>query len=424
MNKKKSLYSEILLITILPILLLGIAITILCVDRFSKTIYSQVQKELQDIALAVLNTYDIMYPGDYAIEEKNGNKEVYKGEVLITGNYEYLDNLKEDTDIDITIFYYNTRILTTVFNDGKRIVGTDANNLVEKEVLENKQANFYERLYIENEEFFAYYKPILNSDGECIGMIFTGKPIKDVKEEIYNNIIPIIVVAIVSICIMALLYLYYTKMIVRIIKKLQEFMEDISRGELYSELDSSILKRSDEIGLIGKSAVEMQKSLKVFVDQDVLTKINNRRCGEKLLNKTIAESVNKGTNFALAIGDIDWFKKVNDNYGHECGDFVLQKVAGILKKSVEGKGYVARWGGEEFLVVFNNSTLDTAYRILHSIADEIRNTKIFYENKEINITMTFGIVEGNSEVKEYDIIREADKKLYSGKNAGRDRIVR
>ncbi|MDE6233358.1 MAG: diguanylate cyclase, partial [Lachnospiraceae bacterium] len=80
--------------------------------------------------------------------------------------------------------------------------------------------------------------------------------------------------------------------------------------------------------------------------------------------------------------------------------------------------------GEEFLVVFNNSTLDTAYRILHSIADEIRNTKIIYENKEINITMTFGIVEGNSEVKEYDIIREADKKLYSGKNAGRDRIVR
>lgn len=424
MKKKKNLYAELLLITILPILLIGITITILCVCRFSNIIYKQIQKELADIAISVLNTYDMMYPGDYIVEEKNGHMELYKGGELLTGNYEYLDSLKKDTDIDITIFYYNTRVLTTVFNDGKRIVGTDVNDVVEKEVLENKQENFYKSVYIEQEKFFAYYKPIFSSDGECIGMIFTGKPIKEVKEEIYNNIQPVFLIAVISICILTLVYFYYTKTIVRIIKKLQEFMGDISKGELCSELDDSILKRSDEIGLIGKSAVEMQKALKVFVDQDVLTKINNRRSGEKLLNKTIAESKNKGTNFALAIGDIDWFKKVNDNFGHECGDYVLQSVAAILKKYIEGKGYVARWGGEEFLLVFYDSTLETAYILLKSIADEIRSTNIIYEDKQISITMTFGITEGNGNVKEYKIIKEADKKLYLGKNAGRDRIVK
>lgn len=424
MKSKKGLYSEILKITILPILLLGTVITILCVYRFTRTIYNQVEKELKDIALAVINTYDIMYPGDYVLTEKEGVIEVYKGDKLISGNHEYIDCLKEDTGIDITIFYYNTRILTTLHEDNKRMVGTSVSNIVEREVLEKQNARFYKSVDVGKEEFFAYYKPIYNKDKECIGMVFTGKPVKYVNGEIRSNLLPIIAIAILVLGLMSMLYFYYTKVIIRIIKKLQEFMGDISKGELYSELDDYILKRNDEIGLIGQSAVEMQKSLKVFVEQDVLTKINNRRCGERLLDKTISEVSKNGGDFVVAIGDIDWFKKVNDNYGHECGDVVLQKVANILKKSMLDKGYVARWGGEEFLIVFENSTLDKAYEILVSIADKIRSEKIFYDGREISVTMTFGMAKGIKDKAEYNIIKEADDKLYEGKNTGRDKIVK
>ncbi len=79
MKSKKSLYSEILQITILPILVLGIAITILCAFKFTGTVYNQVERELNDVSLAVLNTYDIIYPGNYTIEEKDGVIEVYIG---------------------------------------------------------------------------------------------------------------------------------------------------------------------------------------------------------------------------------------------------------------------------------------------------------------------------------------------------------
>lgn len=422
MKNKKSLYTELLQITILPILLLGTAITILCAYKFTRTVYNQVEKELRDIALAVLNTYDIVYPGNYTMAENNGVIEIYKGGKLISGNHEYIDSLKEDTGIDITIFYYNTRVLTTLYENNRRMVGTYANSIVENEVLNNQHANFYKSVYVGDEEFFAYYKPIYNADKKCIGMIFTGKPVKQVNEEIRNNTIPIIIITFFVMGIMSLLYFYYLRVIIRIIKRLQEFMGNISQGELYTELDEYILKRNDEIGLIGKSAVEMQKALKVFVDQDVLTQIKNRRCGERLLSKTVLEAAETGTHFTVAIGDIDWFKKVNDNYGHECGDLVLQKVAYILKKNMLGKGFVARWGGEEFLVVFNKLRLEEAYEILLDIADKVRNERIFYDGNEIGVTMTFGMSEGGSDLEEYMIIKEADKKLYQGKNAGRDRV--
>lgn len=155
MKNKKGLYSEILKITILPILLLGTVITILCVYRFTRTIYNQVEKELKDIALAVINTYDIMYPGDYVLTEKEGVIEVYKGDKLISGNHEYIDCLKEDTGIDITIFYYNTRILTTLHEDNKRMVGTSVSNIVEREVLEKQNARFYKSVDVGKEEFFC-----------------------------------------------------------------------------------------------------------------------------------------------------------------------------------------------------------------------------------------------------------------------------
>lgn len=424
MNRKKSLYTEILLLTIFPILLLGLAITILSVYKFSTSYKAQVQKQLKNIALVVLDTYDRMYPGDFAVVDKDGELEIYKGDKNISEEYLYLDSIKQNTGIDITIFYYNTRVLTTVFEDNKRIVGTTLNTHVKDEVLDKSQENFYTSVYVSKEQFFAYYKPIYDSNGKTIGMIFAGRPIDEFNREIYYNIIPPIIITFISISVVALLFLYFTKRIVKVITNIEEFMSDISNGELYSELHQSILDREDEIGIIGQSAVQMQKSLKVFVDQDALTKINNRRCGQKLLDKTFLDAKERNRPFALAIGDIDWFKRVNDNFGHECGDFVLQRIAYIIKNNIEGKGYVARWGGEEFLIVFEDLPFDQAYQLLNNIANKIRHNKIHYENHKLSITMTFGIVEGDPDIEVYDLLKEADKKLYFGKHEGRNRIIK
>lgn len=200
-------------------------------------------------------------------------------------------------------------------------------------------------------------------------------------------------------------------------------MGQIANGNLSTELSSDILKRNDEIGTMGRSAVEMQNSLKIFVEQDVLTKINNRRYGEQMLSKTLRESKKSGVKFSVAIGDIDHFKKVNDTYGHECGDMVLKKVAFVLRKNMQSNGIAARWGGEEFLLVFYDCDIEKAVKILKNISEEINNMNIFYNGKNVSITMTFGVTQGDSSKQEHIIIKEADDRLYMGKKAGRNRII-
>lgn len=423
MNKEKGLFTELLLITVIPLLILAVTVTVLYNERFTKTIYGQVEKELKDIAVSVLDTYDMVYPGDYTMVEDEKTIRVYKGKNEITGNSTFIDSLKEDTGIDITIYYYNTRILTTLYNDGKRLVGTYCSSVVENDVLKKEKSNFYKSVYLGEEEYFAYYQPVFNANNECVGIIFTGKPVAKIKKEKNMNLIPVVTVIIFFILINSILCLRYTNRILKYIKNLRNFMGQIANGNLSTELNTEILKRNDEIGIMGRSAVEMQNFLRVYVEQDVLTKINNRRYGEKMLSKILHESQKNGVKFTVAIGDIDYFKKVNDTYGHECGDMVLKKVAFVLRKNMQSNGFAARWGGEEFLLVFYDCDLEKSVEILKNISEEINNMNIFYDGKEFSITMTFGVTQGDSSKKEHIIIKEADDRLYIGKKTGRNRII-
>lgn len=423
MNKEKGLFTELLVITVIPLMILAITVTVLCNERFTKTIYGQVEKELKDIAVSVLDTYDMAYPGNYTMVEDEKTIRVYKGKNEITGDNTFIDSLKEDTGIDITIYYYNTRILTTLYNDGKRLVGTYCSSVVENDVLEKKKSNFYKSVYLGEEEYFAYYQPVFNADNECVGIVFTGKPVAKIKKEINMNLIPLVTVIIIFILIIVILCLRYTNRILKYITSLKNFMGQIANGNLSTELNTEILKRNDEIGTMGRSAVEMQNSLRVYVEQDVLTKINNRRYGEKRLSKILRELQTNGVKFTVAIGDIDYFKKVNDTYGHECGDMVLKKVAFVLRKNMQSNGFAARWGGEEFLLVFYDCDLKKAVEILKNISEEINNMNMFYDGNEVSITMTFGVTQGDSSKKEHIIIKEADDRLYVGKKTGRNRII-
>ena len=125
----------------------------------------------------------------------------------------------------------------------------------------------------------------------------------------------------------------------------------------------------------------------------------------------------------ITIGDIDFFKKVNDTYGHECGDEVLRTLAAVFKKEMEGHGVVARWGGEEFIFVFEGVNGDEAMVLLDHLQRAIRDTVINYEGLQLKVTMTFGLVEYNTKLRLDENINIADERLYIGKEKGRDRII-
>ncbi len=425
MMRQGSLNTTFLKMTILPLLGLGVMIMLFSSGTFKSSMQSEVESGLKNLAIAVLNTYDVAYPGDYSLKVKDENAIVImKGDSVISGNYDIIDSIKEKTGIDITVFYEDTRVLTTIMdNEGNRIVGTGAHPMIMNEVYKSQEEHFYDNAVVKGVKYFAYYAPLYNKDGVCVGMISAAKPAEKVNGMIQKSIGLIVALAILAMILTCLASLSFTRKIIELIKDINSFLSSVSSGNLTSHLDEKVLSRKDEFGEMGRSTVYMQKSLRELIEQDALTKLYNRRSGEIRIKNVYEKAKKTGQPFVIAIGDIDFFKKINDTYGHEAGDAVLKSVAHILNKNMHGKGFAARWGGEEFLIVYERATLKIAVEGLQDILNYVDVSEVVYNEQKIKATMTFGVVEGNCNKELYNLLKEADDKLYYGKENGRNQII-
>ena len=160
---------------------------------------------------------------------------------------------------------------------------------------------------------------------------------------------------------------------------------------------------------------------------DQLTNLPNRRCFDDRMNMEWKKAIREKSQISILIIDIDKFKAVNDTYGHQHGDVVLQKVANILTESLKRPGDLAsRWGGEEFIVLLPNTNTDAAVNIAEKIRINIENTEIPYKtNLTMHVTASIGV---NSQIPEQDssthiFISNADKVLYTAKDSGRNRVI-
>lgn len=409
-------------IGLLPLLALGIAMLFFTSQWFTKTMYQEVERELYDATKSATTLLNAAYPGDYHLEGDVAYL-LYKGETDITRDYSLLDQFKEDTGLDITLFYQDTRILTTLYNaQGERIVGSGAPDIVIRDVLNTGENHFYTHTLINGKAYFSYYIPLRNQDGSVVGMLFVGRPSETVSLSIQNYVYPLTwliigFVALVTVCIY-----FYTRKFVAVLLHIHSFLSEVASGNLNATLDHSVTKRSDELGDIGRCALSMQRSLRTMIEQDALTELYNRRSGDKKLRQIFEEARSSHRSFALAIGDIDFFKKVNDTYGHECGDAVLKNVSALLKRHMWHRGFAARWGGEEFLLVFENVDLAEARNQLELLMDKIHELDTLYEGQHVKVNMTFGLIcDPDKDI--HALLKEADEKLYIGKTNGRNQVV-
>lgn len=166
--------------------------------------------------------------------------------------------------------------------------------------------------------------------------------------------------------------------------------------------------------------VNYNKKIKEMASRDPLTGLRNRRSMIEKMNEVL---MGEPIALCIAIADIDFFKKINDTYGHEAGDEVLKKVAQTLTQFMNGKGYVARWGGEEFLFLFRKFNGDEVFVELDQLRRTIEKMVIPYKEQEICLRMTFGLQEYDSNKPLDTNISAADEKLYYGKMNGRNKVI-
>lgn len=165
-------------------------------------------------------------------------------------------------------------------------------------------------------------------------------------------------------------------------------------------------------------------NLKRLANVDPLTGLKNRRCMMNFLKEHVeSNDAIKTEKAVIVIGDIDFFKRFNDHYGHACGDEVLTQLSALFMDYMEGKGEAARWGGEEFLLVFTDCSLQQGIEYMDNLIHRIRLMDIRYGGEVLHVTMTFGMSEYDPNRTVDAIINNADKKLYFGKQNGRNRVV-
>jgi diguanylate cyclase (GGDEF)-like protein len=167
----------------------------------------------------------------------------------------------------------------------------------------------------------------------------------------------------------------------------------------------------------------LNNRLSELASHDSLTQLLNRRAMKTRLEAALEFRKKNNVGFVTAIADIDDFKKINDQYGHDCGDKVLKKVVQIIKENVRESDYISRWGGDEILILFNRSTLEGASVCIERIHKEISNSIFLYNNETINLTITIGVCPSEDYSYYQDIILEADRRLYSGKHKGKNCVI-
>lgn len=171
----------------------------------------------------------------------------------------------------------------------------------------------------------------------------------------------------------------------------------------------------------------LEEKLKQTSIRDPLTNIYNRGYVFERLYQNIELYKRERSNFSLAILDLDHFKKINDTYGHQVGDFVLKEFAEMLACKIRAYDTMGRYGGEEFVILFHNSDKVTALKTLERIAENLNDYSFKYGKEDINITFSCGIADAmelaDDELSVGSIIELADKRLYEAKEMGRNNIV-
>jgi diguanylate cyclase (GGDEF)-like protein len=192
----------------------------------------------------------------------------------------------------------------------------------------------------------------------------------------------------------------------------------LASGEMLFQARDITAQKNIEFELSAKSS-----KLRTLALTDELTQIANRRSFIESVNTEISRCSRLKANMAFLVLDIDYFKHVNDTYGHQAGDAVLISITQLIKTLLRDYDIFGRLGGEEFGIFLAETDSQTALEVAERIRTKIMQHKIAFEEHLISITVSIGIAIPAAQVKFESIYKRADVALYQAKNSGRNKVI-
>lgn len=248
-KKGLNLMAKILTVSMIPVLILVIMSGVTIKSVGSVVASKMAKHELAATTYAVELTYSAISDGDYSYDGKN----LYKGDVNISKKSELLDDFREKTGVDVTIFWNDERMVTSLTDEnGDHLVGSTADSKVYDKVM-SEGSYFTEDIVIQGRHYFGYYEQLTNGDGTVVGMVFTGLDAEDVQAiynlRVRNSVLFMVGIAVIG-CVMIVLL---TRAIGNAIFLVVGNLDKVAKGELSTRVSDKLITRSDEVGNIARS---------------------------------------------------------------------------------------------------------------------------------------------------------------------------
>lgn len=336
--------SKILFLVLFPLVCLGIVTVIIGNIRISEVVTGSIENGLQGCAISVRETLHYADEGDYYLD---GDK-LYKGSFDVSEAVEIADMIKASANTDITVFYGDTRYMTSVVDDkGNRVVGTQAGAAIVDTVIHNGQEFFSDNVNVEGMPYYGYYIPLYDeASGQAVGMIFAGMPQADAKAQITQIISLIAGIMFVLTIICAILGFGIVRRIVKALHQGTDAVEKVAKGNLKVEIDEKNLQRKDEIGNICRAINMLKEDLKGMI------------AGVKEQSRELNDD-------SVALG----------NKTQESSDYIMQ-VERAVEEIAQGAGNQAQetQSATENIIVMGNMIEETANEIdlLNANAKQIK----------------------------------------------------
>lgn len=296
-RKGFKLTTQLLLLMNLPIFAVAIIAVLISAYKQQHLAESMTKQEMHSAASSILQVYNSETDGDYSYSDGSFRK----GITPLTGNYTIIDNIKQETGIDVTIAFNNTRVLTTIKDDtGNRVIGSEIDSRV-MDVIQSGKNFVARKVKVGNLFYTGYYIPLRqSSDNTIVGTVFCGRPRAEVIDEIKSSVITTLTGVIIVLLIAMLLCAIAMRRITAVIKKTVGNLDKVAMGSLNFQIDNRILNRNDEIGDMGRSLHEMMSAFRSIIRQitDSATKLDfvSTEYGESF--QTIVDQM-KGINISM-----------------------------------------------------------------------------------------------------------------------------
>jgi diguanylate cyclase len=202
-------------------------------------------------------------------------------------------------------------------------------------------------------------------------------------------------------------------------KRREDTLRSEKNNRKMGELQQSLQNMRKEIS----QAQERTKTLEQEVLLDSLTNIHNRRAYELRIDEELQRFRRYNHLFSLVLFDVDHFKQVNDQYGHRAGDKCLREIINRIKPSLRKVDFLARFGGEEFIIILTGTDTESALTVAEKLRRLIDKTRFLYQGQEIPVTISLGVTQAQpADKSSQDLFARVDAAMYAAKHAGRNQV--